>query len=156
MRQSVRVDAGPTSVEVRTPAAHVSTIAGGCALVLVGVSMMAALRPVSAFSVALGFGSAVVGLWLVMSAGRAHLLLTDDELVQRGDLRRRVIRTEQINEFYVDRTHHVVPWFSVWVRLRSGEERALEQCRVFEIRRGEAHQRLQHAVDALNGRLMGG
>lgn len=153
MRQPVRVEGGSTSVEVRTPAAHVPTIASGSAAVLVGASMLAGLRPVNAFTVVLGLGAVVMGMWIAVSAARARVMLTDDQLEQHGDLRRKLVPTDQISEFYVDRTPHLVPWISVWVRLRSGEELPLEQCRVFGFTRGDAHQRLQHAVDSLNDRL---
>ena len=50
----------------------------------------------------------------------------------------------------VHRTPHVVPWFSIWVKLSSCEVRALEQVRVLELRRGAGLDELNRAAVLMN------
>jgi hypothetical protein len=128
-------------------------MASGCGFILIGLATLAPPGPADVFAVLLGLALVALGAWFVWSASRARLLLTPAQLVERGDLRSKVIPTGQIREFYVDRTPHVVPWFSMWVRLGSGEERALQQCRVLEFRPSVAHRRLLDAADCLNAWL---
>jgi len=94
--------------------------------------------------------SAGLGAWLVVSSSRARISLTTNELSEQGDLRRHNFATTEINQFFVDRTPHVVPWFSIWVRLSSGEVRALQQTRVLGRRRGPAFEELDRAAASMN------
>jgi hypothetical protein len=148
--QPVRVESDPTSVEVRTPTAHIPTIVAGCGVTLVGVSLIAPVEPNGVFMMVLGTAALIVGVWTVRSSSRACIRLTEDRLIESGDLIVKTVPTTQVAEFFVDRTPHVVPWFSIWARLGSGELRALEQCRVLELRPGAGHRGLLDASESLN------
>lgn len=150
IHQPVDVEVGSTSIQVRTPLASLPTVAGGIGFVLVALAMLVALRPVSFLSAVVGLGALVVGIGLILAGARARIVLTEDQLVHFGDFRQREVATNDVSEFYVDRTPHLLPWFSVWVRLESGEGRPLDQCRVFEIRSGPARERLEQAAKSMN------
>ncbi|HUP75603.1 MAG TPA: hypothetical protein VM282_21370 [Acidimicrobiales bacterium] len=160
MIQRVHVEVSPSEIRVRTPIANIPPFIASPLLVLAGVSMLLSSEPsvhpnvfVDALMYVLGVGSVVLGVWALVSTVRAHVSLTTDVLSEHGDLRRRKFAAMEITHFFVDRTPHVVPWFSIWVRFSSGDVRALEQVRVLEFRRGQGFEALQRAATAMNQRL---
>lgn len=155
MRQPVRLTVTSSSVTLRTPGAHLPTTMAGCAFLLVGVAMVLEYRPLDAWGALIGLSSAGLGTWLVMSSTQARLRLSVDGLELVGNARMRRFRAgiDEMDEFYIERTPHIVPWTSVWVCFRSGEQRAIEDVRVFGFAHGESQRQLQQAVDTLNAHL---
>lgn len=133
--------------------AHVPTVMAGCLVVMVGISMVFALRPANPISIALGLLAVGMGAVLARNAYRAHVSLTSEALRESGDLRGRTFPIEEIDEFVVDRSPHILPWFSIQVRLSSGESHQLQQARVLEWRAGDGFARMEQAVAEMNGRL---
>ena len=154
MFERVNLDVSSSEIRLRTPLAHLPTMLAGVGAVIVGVSMVVSLRPASAGSVALGLASVGGGVWILVSESRAHISLTSSRLAECGNLRKRDFAATDIIEVFVDRTPHVVPWFSIWVRLHSGEAYPLQQARVLGFRRGRGVEELKEAAAAMSDWLL--
>ena len=154
MFERVSLDVSSSEVRLRTPLAHLPTVLAGVGAVIVGVSMVLLLRPASVGSVAVGLASSVGGVCILVSVSRAHISLTSSRLAEYGDLRRRDFAATDIIEVFVDRTPHVVPWFSIWVRLRSGKAYPLQQARVLGFRRSQGVEELKEAAASMSDWLL--
>lgn len=111
--------------------------------------MLTGLRPVGPFEVALIAGSIALGIGLMRAALRGGIVVTRSRLVEYGDLHKRTYPTGEIEEFFVAPTPHIVPWYSLWIRLSQHEPTPLEQVRVLGIRPGRSYELLKEA--AANG-----
>lgn len=130
MLSQIVVHVEPSELRIRTPRAHALGVLAGAAFGVVGLSMLLMLRPVEPFQLVLGVALIVLGLALTRAAMRGGVVLTRSELVEYGDLRRHTYDTSEIDEFFVDRTPHVVPWYSLWVRLSTTDVQPLQQVRI--------------------------
>lgn len=139
----VRVE--PSELRIRTPRAHALGVVAGATFGVVGLSMLFMIRPVEPLQLVLGVASIFLGLTLVRAATRGGVVLTRSELVEYGDLRRHTYDAGEIDEFFVDRTPHVVPWYSLWVRLSGDDVRPLQQVRILAMGQ-DGHDRLTDAA----------
>lgn len=133
--------------------AHVPTVAAGVASLLLGVAILIAAEGV--VSAVFGLVLILFGIRMASAAARARVVLTSSVVRETGDLLPHTYRAEDIAEFYVARAPHVVPWKTIWMRLNSGEARALQQVRVLEFARDRLTTDLDRAASTMNRWLMG-
>lgn len=134
MLPRILVQADSSKLNIRTPRAHLTGFVAGGGCLMVGATMLILLRPLQPFQVLLGACSLAFGIALLRGAVRGGIVVTRSELVEYGDLRKRTYDARHIEEFFVERAPHVLPWYSLWLRNSDNHTQPLQQVRLLGIR----------------------
>lgn len=132
--------------EVTTPRAMLPAVAACAALLMLGAAILANGDGLMKF---MGGGIVAFAILWLRELRWSGVRVTTTSIVERGDLRRKRWRTDDVRSFLVAKTPHIIPWQSLWIELQNAESQPLEQVRVFGLG-GRSRERLERAAEDAN------
>lgn len=150
MPNQVTIQMNETEVRIRTPRGHLAGAGAGLGFLIIGIAMLTTLRPYTPYQIVLSCAAIALGAGLTRAARHGGLTVTSSKLVEKGDLRKRVIEVGRIQRLFVRRAPHILPWYCLWVRLNDKADIALPQVRVLSFRPSSGLEALQAAAETAN------
>ncbi|MDP1794468.1 MAG: hypothetical protein Q8K63_10075 [Acidimicrobiales bacterium] len=145
--QRVTIERSDARLLFTTPWAHLPTALSCAGVFVVGLAL--AFSGDAVWTV-MGLAMLVFAVFLFRELRRAGVSITAEQIVERGDLVRKRWPTSEVKRFFVDKAPHIVPWQSLWIELRDGRTRALEQVRVFGVEDNAGREQLEDAAREAN------